>query len=111
MKNVAGKIILLVFLFIALCYNVPLLHSNNSNQKINTEFSLQEEHVLAGDLELKQFSRTSSVITYSCKNLITYFLTDFMADTFNYSLQVKSAKGFLLLKKHLSLIYVYHNFW
>jgi hypothetical protein len=110
MRNITGKISLLVFLFIALSYNGGLLHSHNFTHKTNTEFSLQEEHQLAGDLELKHNSRTNSVITYSYNNLISY-LTDFTFDSFKYILQAKSAKGFFLLKKHFALIYVYHNFW
>ena len=98
MKMVAGKIVLFVFLIIALCYNIPLLHSQNSDPKINTEFSLQEEHDVAGDLKLIEYGRTNSGINYSNKSLNLFLLADIKNDIVNYVLQVKLAKGFFLLK-------------
>lgn len=111
MKNTAGIFIIYVLLLAALYSNAGITSYYNSCQNLYTEFSLQEGHDLAGDLELKNNNRISPVITYSCKNLYSYLLLHLNTETFNNGLLVKSAKGAFLLKKHLLLIYVYHNFW
>jgi hypothetical protein len=111
MKKLAGNIILLLFLSCALGYNVLLPKLCNSLQEINSEFSFQEVHNLAGDLALNEHNSTNPVVHHYYKNLSAHLLTGVVAGNFNYNLKVKSAEGFLLLKKHLAFIYVYHNFW
>lgn len=111
MKKLTG-IFLFITAFISIVTGIDVVQHLpcNDNIKILTGSYLEEEHILVGDLEIKDQSRTNSVhLNY--KNFLNQFLSCFSADYFNYNLKINSAKGFLLLKKHLALIYVFHNFW